>query len=58
MFDKPHHTSLPNYYKLRTSTTSPILSLWRTLNPRYNVFYVTVSDQLINQSYILNIINI
>ena len=57
MFDKPHHTSLPNYYKSRTSTTAPILSLWRTLNPRYNVFYVTVSDQLINQSYILNIIN-
>jgi hypothetical protein len=51
MFDKAHHTSLPNHYHIRPSSRSTILSVWRTLHPHTHVFYVTVSDQLINQSY-------
>jgi hypothetical protein len=51
MFDKAHHMSLPNYYQIRTSSRSTLLSVWRTLYPNTNVFYVTVSHQLINQSY-------
>jgi hypothetical protein len=51
MFDKAYHGSLPNYYKSKSPTTSPVLSLWRTLKPKPNVFYVSVSDQLINQTY-------
>ncbi len=51
MFDNPHRTSLPNYYQIRKPSRSTILSIWRALNPNTHVFYVTVSDQLINQSY-------
>ncbi len=52
MFDKAQHGSLPNYYKSKPPpTSSPVLSLWRTLIPKPNIFYVSVSDQLINQTY-------
>jgi hypothetical protein len=50
MFDSAHHASLPNYYQIRSPSRPRILSIWRAFNPNRHVFYVTVSDQLINQS--------
>ncbi len=52
MFDNAHHASLPNYYRLRPtpSKSTVLLSLWRSINPHTEIFYVTVSDQLINHS--------
>lgn len=55
MFDKRHRGSLPNYYQLRSSSSKTSLtSFWRSINPYYaDIFYVSVSDQLIYQSYSL-----
>jgi hypothetical protein len=52
MFDNAHHASLPNYYRIRPtpSKSTVLLTLWRSINPHTEIFYVTVSDQLINHS--------
>jgi hypothetical protein len=51
MFDNAYHTSLPNYYQIRSSSKSSKSSIWRAFYSNTRVFYVTVSYQLINQSY-------